>query len=121
MAIRHSLSGRAEDFMRTLAEIARYKSNNQWQQALDLIGEQTDPVLWSGETDDLLLRDRSKKEAIEFQLKLKFQEIGILKSTGAEYRDKAANLAALTKRFLAAHPDTFFMELNDLSAQLDTI
>ncbi len=119
MAIRHSLSGRTEDFMRALAEIARYKSNNQWQQALDLIGEHTDAVLWSGDDEDVLLRDKSKKEAIEFQLKLKFQEIGILKSTGAEHRQKAQQLAALTDRFLAAHADTFFMELHNLRAQLD--
>lgn len=119
MAIRHSLSGRAEDFMRALAQIARYKSDQQWQQALDLIDDQADPVLWSGEVDDVLLRDKSKKEAIEFQLKLKFQEIGILKSTGAEHRDKTQKLAALTDRFLAAHADTFFMELNDLRAQLE--
>ena len=120
MAIRHSLSGRAEDFMRALAEIARYKNDKQWQPALDLINDQADPVLWSGEADDLLLRDKSKKEAIEFQLKLKFQEIGILKSTGAEFRDKAAQLAALTDRFTAAHTDTYFMELNSLRAQLES-
>lgn len=105
--------------MRALAEIARYKSNNQWQQALDLIGEHSDPVLWSGDEDDVLLRDKSKREAIEFQLKLKFQEIGVLKSTGAEYRQKAQQLAAFTDRFLAAHADTFFMELSNLRAQLD--
>lgn len=105
--------------MRALAQIARYKSDAQWQKALDLIAEQADPVLWSGEVDDLLFRDKSKKEAIEFQLKLKFQEIGILKSTGAGHRDKAQSLADLADRFLAANADTFFMELNDLRANLD--
>lgn len=119
MAIRHSLSGRAEDFIRSLAEIARYKRDNQWQQALDLINEQTDPVLWSGEVDDVLLGDKSKKEAIEFQLKLKFQEIGILKGTGAEHRDKEKQLAAMMDRFLAVNADTFFMELNDLRTRLE--
>ncbi len=37
--------------MRALAQIARYKTDAQWQKALDLIAEQADPELWSGEAE----------------------------------------------------------------------
>jgi hypothetical protein len=118
MAIQDLLLKQMEGFLQALGELFDARKHFQWEKALGIISENRDQPLWKAMKEGTVFSDKSKKEALEFQLKLRFHEIEVLKATGKKTDNMPQELIACIEKFAAAFPDMFFYELENMKTRL---
>jgi|GEM_PF-1956116 len=118
MGIQDIILKNAEEFARIIATLMKSKTAMHWDKALLFINENRDEMLWHSMQENPFPKDENKLEAMEFLIKLRFQELDILKTKGENVSEQQQRLKSIIEQFTAIHPENYYFELEGMKSKL---
>lgn len=121
MAIRETFSKNSEEYTKVMAALLKAKATMHLEEVLLIIQNNWNAIIWEKISLSPLPSKEIDRSTIEYYLKLRFHELDVLKANGKEVVQAQTQLFQLLDTFTSLHPNLYYLELETMKAQLQSI